>query len=195
MESVAGKVGNAAGKAARKIGDSAIGNSVAMVEQGGQASKQVRKLSGDGLAELKTAWVECMLSRAPFFKFMMRWVSNLVLGILLNCIKLEPNDPNDTEASNSRFRFESRDTLSYCVLIWAAGGCVSEYRQYAASSEGFVEELRSFVRTDRPSVYRKDIFNVLDLITCHLIVIRHVAASAFDARCHRRPSTRSLEKS
>ena len=81
------------------------------------------------------------------------------------------------------------------MLIWAAGGCVSEYRQYAASSEGFVEELRSFVRTDRPSVYRKDIFNVLDLITCHLIVIRHVAASAFDARCHRRPSTRSLEKS
>ena len=138
------------------------------------------------------------LLRTPCVKYGLRVLSDLSLAILLSYVNLAsdlypaaswvapPNGtPNGTHlrpgnvaispaylATHGHDRHERPfvDGMTVLFACWALGGALSEYRKIGRTHDDWYYEVISLVKPDRDSMYRSDLFNIVDLTTWHLLL-------------------------
>jgi hypothetical protein len=102
------------------------------------------------------------LLRVPMLKFCLRLVSDVALAV---CATFDEGEPS-----------------VWVFLVWPLGGLLSEYTQLIAADEttptlvaSLKNEVLSWVRSDVPSNYRADLFNTVDMLSLHLLLVSEVA--------------------
>ena len=123
------------------------------------------------------------LVRTPWFKFVTRLSSDIILAILVTSynqadrlsvryhaidpwIHQQTGDLDDDAWSNAQYYNETWILFT----LWAVGGIFSEWRQWLFSDDR-KDEIRSFFEPDRLSMYRADFFNKLDFLCFHLMLV------------------------
>lgn len=128
----------------------------------GDAEDELRDSQRNLLGDASVAWfrlTDMYLLRTPSFKFIARCCSNMALIMALQLIDVTV--------------LKADDNLYYWLLmvLWAAGGCMAEYRAFAPNLEVLKYEILSFIREDHPSQYRSDVFNLTDALGFHLLMV------------------------
>eukprot|EP00966_Prymnesium_polylepis_P008627 199071-Prymnesium_polylepis.1 len=114
----------------------------------------------DRHAPRRSPWLHYYLLRTPLLKFALRLLSDVALAWLVTFTQYDEAPPF------SRL-------LIY--FVWPTGGLLSEYAQLIAADGSLRNELLSWVRADTPSSYRADLFNTVDMVALHLLLLSTVA--------------------
>lgn len=102
------------------------------------------------------------LLRVPMIKFFLRLASDIAIAICATFAEGEPS--------------------IWIFLVWPLGGLISEYTQLVAADEStptlfasLRNEVLSWFRSDVPSTYRADLFNMVDMLSLHLLLASEIA--------------------
>ena len=94
------------------------------------------------------------LYRVPSFKYSTRLLSDALIAVALSGINLSSDTwPLMTQEDGGGLWTR---TLWALFVLWAAAGCLSEYRQIGRSFDDWKQELRSLVQSDLVSIYRTE---------------------------------------
>ena len=127
-------------------------------------------------------YLDFFLFRLPCFKFWTRLLTNIVAAVLITSLEVgHANTPGITEA-------DALATTSFhsFMLLWAFAGLMGEIQQAAPSRKSLYNEIKSLYRSDVPSIYRADVFNLADMACWILLLLAlaletsqaHIAAAA-----------------
>jgi hypothetical protein len=103
------------------------------------------------------------LLRIPWFKFILRLLSNVAASVLIPSLDIRAFDEGAEAAPAAQ-------ALWYVMLLWSIAGLLSEVQMFAPSVSVLKQELRSLVSSAEPSLYRSDAFNLADMLTWILLL-------------------------